>query len=169
MNLYRILLIGSGVIAGISFVFSLLGFMGKDIILDDAYWKASKEQRETMDKSGYRKQGAISLLLLGIANLLYVLTGFTKIPLFSYIGMVICLGDMIYLIVSWYKLKKANPIAEISAEQTSTGDAVADIPSMEKPNDFSYEENWATEIQALETEEVHKRCIDAEEEWTASY
>ena len=50
-------LIGLIFIAVVSLIFSVLGFMGKDMILDDAYIKASKEEREKMNKTAYRLQG----------------------------------------------------------------------------------------------------------------
>ena len=57
-------LIGLIVMAVVSLIFSVLGFMGKDMILDDAYIKASKEEREKMDKKAYRLQGSIIFLFL---------------------------------------------------------------------------------------------------------
>ena len=55
-------LIGLVFVAVMSLIISLLGFMGKDIILDDAYIKASEDEREKMDKKAYRLQGAIIFL-----------------------------------------------------------------------------------------------------------
>ena len=40
----------------VSLILSILGFAGKDVILDDAYIKASKEEREKMNKKAYRLQ-----------------------------------------------------------------------------------------------------------------
>ena len=57
-------LIGLIFITVVSLIFSLLGFMGKDMILDDAYIKASEEEREKMDKKAYRLQGAIIFLFI---------------------------------------------------------------------------------------------------------
>jgi len=83
-----------------------MGFMGKNIILDDAYIKASKEEREKMDKRAYHLQGAIFFLFVFVAtgcNLLRYLTG---TPLFSYIGMVALLIAVVYFIISHYAIKK---------------------------------------------------------------
>ena len=66
-------LIGLIFMAVISLLFSILAFAGKDIILDDAYIKASKEERERMDKKAYRLQGAIIFLFIFIITLFNLL------------------------------------------------------------------------------------------------
>lgn len=93
-------------LAVISLVFSILGFSGKNIILDDAYIKASKEEREVMNKNAYRLQGAIIFLLIFTATLCNLLRALTHIPLFTYIAFGIGAIGMIYAIVSHYSIKK---------------------------------------------------------------
>ena len=75
-------LIGLIFMAIVSLIFSILGFAGKDIILDDAYIKASKEEREDMDKNAYRLQGAIVFLFIFAATLCNLLRALTHTPFF---------------------------------------------------------------------------------------
>ena len=98
--------IGAIVIAIISLIFSILGFSGKGIILDDAYLKASREERKTMDKHAYCLQGAIIFLLIFVATVCNLLRVWTYIPLFTYIAIGIGLIGIIYVVVSHYTLKK---------------------------------------------------------------
>ena len=93
-------------LAVISLIFSILGFAGKDIILDDAYIKSSKEEREDMDKNAYRLQGAIIFLFIFVATLCNLLRALTHTPIFTYIAFGICAIGIIYAIVSHYSIKK---------------------------------------------------------------
>ena len=99
-------LIGLIVIAIVSLIFSVLGFMGKDIILDDAYIKASKEEREKMDKKAYRLQGSIIFLFLFFISLCNILRAVLHVTLFMYISFVVAAIGIAYAIISNYKLKK---------------------------------------------------------------
>ena len=90
----------------ISLIFSLMGFMGKDVILDDTYIKASKEEREKMDKNAYRLQGSVFFLFIFVATACNLLRYLTAIPLFSYIGIVAMLIAVIHFIISHYAIKK---------------------------------------------------------------
>ena len=99
-------LIGLIVMAVVSLIFSVLGFMGKDMILDDAYIKASKEEREKMDKKAYGLQGSIIFLFLFVITLCNILRAVLHIPLFTYAAFVIGVIGIAYAIISHYKLKK---------------------------------------------------------------
>ena len=92
--------------AVVSLIFSVLGFMGKDMILDDAYIKASKEEREKMDKNAYRLQGSIIFLFLFFISLCNILRAVLHITLFMYISFVVAAIGIAYAITSHYKLKK---------------------------------------------------------------
>lgn len=89
-----------------SLVFSILGFIGKDIILDDAYIKASKEEREKMDKKAYRLQGAIIFLFLFAITLCNLLRAVLHLAWFTYVAFAIGAIGIIYAIISHYKIKK---------------------------------------------------------------
>ena len=99
-------LIGLIVMAVVSLIFSVLGFMGKDMILDDAYIKASKEEREKMDKKAYRLQGAMVFLFLFLITLCSILRAVLHIPLFTYAAYVLGVIVIVYAIISHYKIKK---------------------------------------------------------------
>lgn len=51
-------------LAVISLIFSIPGFAGKGVILDDVYIKATREEREDMDKNAYCLQSAIIFLFI---------------------------------------------------------------------------------------------------------
>ena len=99
-------LIGLVLIAVTSLVLSVLGFTGKDIILDDEYIKASKEEREKMDKHAYRLQGAIIFLFIFATTLCNLLRALTHTPLFTYIAFGIGAIGIIYALVSHYSIKE---------------------------------------------------------------
>ena len=89
-----------------SFGYSIMGFCGKDIILDPSYTKASDEEKASMDIKSYRTQGSIIFLFLGsiaLSNLLRVLL---KRVYFTYIGQGLLIVGIIYAIISHYNLKK---------------------------------------------------------------
>lgn len=102
----KLYLLGLIVIAVVSLSFSVLGFMGKDMILDDAYRKASKEEREKMDKKAYRLQGSIIFLFLFAITLCNILRVVLHIAAFTYAAIVIAVIGIAYVIISHDKLKK---------------------------------------------------------------
>ena len=89
-----------------SLIFAILAFSGKDIILDDTYYKASEEERNTMDKKAYRIQGAIIFLFLAVISAFNALRAFTGIPLFTYLAAAFGIIGIVYAIVSHYRIKK---------------------------------------------------------------
>jgi len=103
---YRIGLIFVTVIA---FVCSLLGFFGKDIILDNAYIKASEEDRKKMNKKAYRLQGATIFLSISLMTLCSLLRMVTHVVLFTYFAYIIAVIGIVYAIISHYSLKKQAP------------------------------------------------------------
>ena len=99
-------LIGLVFMTVVSLIFSLLGFMGKDVILDDAYIRASKEEREKMDKKAYRFQGSIIFFFLFVVTLCNLLRAVLHVAWFTYIAFVVAVIGIAYAIISHYKLKK---------------------------------------------------------------
>ncbi len=89
-----------------SLVFSILAFLGKDIILDDTYLKASEEERNTMDKKAYRIQAAVIFLFIAVISACNALRAIMHIPLFTYLAGVLGIVGIIYVIISHYKIKK---------------------------------------------------------------
>lgn len=98
-------LIGLIAMAVMCLIFSVLGFIGKDMILDNTYIKASKEEREKMDKKAYRLQGSIIFLFLFAITLCNVLRALLHIASFTYAAFVIAVIGIAYAIISHYKLK----------------------------------------------------------------
>ena len=100
---YRIGLIFVTVIA---FVCSLLGFLGKDIILDTTYTNASEEDRKKMNKKAYRLQGATIFLSISLMTLCSFLRMVTHVVWFTYFAYIIAVIGIVYAIISHYSLKK---------------------------------------------------------------
>ena len=88
-----------------SMIFSILAFLGKDIILDDAYLKASEEERNTMNKKAYRIQGAIVFLFIAVISACNALRAILHLPLFTYLAAAFGIIGIVYAIVSHYKIK----------------------------------------------------------------
>ena len=89
-----------------SLIFSILAFMGKDIILDDAYLKASEEERKTMDKKAYRLQAATIFLCIAIMTACNALRAIMHMPVFTYLAGVCFVIGVIYAFASHYAIKK---------------------------------------------------------------
>ena len=89
-----------------SLVLAILAFLGKDIILDDAYIKASEQERKAMNKKAYRVQGAIIFLFIAIVSAFNALRAIIHIPLFTYLAASFGVIGIVYAIVSHYKIKK---------------------------------------------------------------
>lgn len=90
----------------VSLILSILGFAGKDVILDDAYIKASKEEREKMNKKAYRLQGAIIFLFIFIMTLFNLLRAVLHEAVFTYIAFTVAAMGIVYAIISHYQIKK---------------------------------------------------------------
>ena len=101
----KIFQIGLILIAVISFVYTLLGFLGKDIILDDIYLKAPKEKQDQMDKKAFCLQGTLIFLFIFIATLCGLLRTLTNMPWFTYLAYAFAAIGLVYTVVSHYMLK----------------------------------------------------------------
>ena len=99
-------LIGLIVTAVISLTFSVLGFMGKDMILDSTYIKAPKEEQSKMDKKAYSLQGTIIFLFLFALTLCNILRIVLRIAALAYVALAITVIGIAYTIISHYHLKK---------------------------------------------------------------
>ena len=89
-----------------SLILSMQAFCGKDIILDDAYLKASPEEREKMDKKAYRRQSGIIFLFLAAISMCNALRAILHQVWFTYLALALGLIAVIYAIVSHYALRK---------------------------------------------------------------
>lgn len=93
-------------IATVALVFSILAFLGKGVILDDAYLKATDDERKDMNKRAYSIQAGIVFLLLSIITALNGLRGLLHMPVFTYVAFGLAIGGILYAIVSHYSIKK---------------------------------------------------------------
>ena len=93
-------------LAAVSLLFSILAFAGRDIIIDDEYIKASKEERERMDKKAYRFQAAIIFLFIFVITLFNFLRAVLHEAMFTYIAFAVTAVGAVYAIVSHNKIKK---------------------------------------------------------------
>ena len=88
-------------IAVVSFIYSIQGFMGKEnLILNSKYNRASKEEREKLDKKAYIKQSSIIFLFIGLVSLFLSLTLILKWKMFYYFAIACGIIGVIYFIVS---------------------------------------------------------------------
>jgi len=102
----EIFLIGCCVVAAISLVFALLCLMGKEFFLSEVYTRASKEQRETMDKKAFRQQAVVIYFTIFLINLISVLRILLHEDLFYYVAMILTFFALVYLFLSERTFKK---------------------------------------------------------------
>ena len=95
-----------GILTITAYTLSLLGFLGKGIIIDDNYVFSSKEKRQRMNKTAYQLQSAMVFLGIGTMFLLYLLRLLTDIVLLYYVAIIIGSITMVYAIISHYIIKK---------------------------------------------------------------
>lgn len=90
----------------IAFVISILSFMQKGFMFNNAYIYATKEERKKMNKKPYYRQTAITFLLIGIIFLLLGINIFLKISWLSYVSLMLAVVTLIYSIVSTVKIER---------------------------------------------------------------
>ena len=90
----------------IAFVISILSFMQKGFMFNNAYIYATKEERKKMNKKPYYRQTAITFLLIGIIFLLLGINIFLKISWLSYVSIILAVVTLIYSIVSTVKIER---------------------------------------------------------------
>ncbi len=106
MSFYKILLnpVIFFLIAAFSFILSIQGFMGKELILESRYLRATEEERKKMDKDGLRIQTAVLFAGLGLISTLNGLAVLFN-PALGYVAAFVGIVFIIYGIVSYYVLK----------------------------------------------------------------
>ena len=92
-------------ISGGVFVMSILSFMQKGFLLNNAYIYASKEERKQLDKKPHYRQSAIVFLFLGVAFLLLGIMMLTKAYWLFYIAIGVAILTIIYAVVSGIKIE----------------------------------------------------------------
>lgn len=96
------------IIAMIVFVIAILQFAEKGFLFNNAYLWASKEERKRMNKNPHYKQSGIVFLLIGIIFLLNALEALFKMNWIFPVVIVICVGTIIYAIVSSVMIEKRS-------------------------------------------------------------
>ena len=91
-----------------AFILSILSFLQKGFLFNNAYIYAEKEEREKMDKKPHYRQSAIVFLLVG---LIFLLNGFNMLfeaewLFFAVIAVIVT--AFIYAIVSSVKIGKGK-------------------------------------------------------------
>ena len=95
-------------LAAAAFLLSIRSFRGKGFLLNNAYLYASKQERETMDKTPYYRQSAIVFLLIGTIFSLNGLSLLLSIPWISYLATATCILTVIYAVVSSIYIEKCK-------------------------------------------------------------
>ena len=98
MNIMKYFLVFVSIVC---FIFSIQGFMEKEnMILNSKYNRASKEEREKLDKKAYLKQSSIIFLFIGLVSLFNGFTYIFNLKIFYYLASVCTVIGIIYFIVS---------------------------------------------------------------------
>lgn len=93
-------------LAVFSLILSIQAFLGKDVILNNTYRKASEEERKNMNKKAYSVQSAVVFLFIFIISLLNTIRAFVNVPWLTYATAAAFVVLVIYYFVSNHKLKK---------------------------------------------------------------
>lgn len=95
-----------GVIAIVCFIISYFQFNEKGFLFNNAYIYASKQERETMDKSPHYKQSGIVFLLIGIIFLINAVDLVLKTGWLFYAVILVATIAVVYAIVSTVVIEK---------------------------------------------------------------
>ena len=93
-------------IALLAFVLSIRSFCGKGFLLNNAYLYASKQQRESMDKTPYYRQSGVVFLLIGVIFVLNGLSVLWEIAWLSYVAMAGVILTLVYAVTSSAAIEK---------------------------------------------------------------
>ena len=89
-----------------AFTMSIRSFLGKGLLLNNAYLFATEKEREAMDKAPYYKQSALVFALIG---LIFLLNGLGLLFHFGWVGYVVAavvVIAMVYAIASSITIAK---------------------------------------------------------------
>ena len=95
-----ITLIAVFVIAGVCLFLGIRSFLERGFLLNNAYFYASKEERETMDKRPYHRQSAIIFSVLCVAFLVSGLALVFKNDKLFLLEIPLFAGVIVYAIIS---------------------------------------------------------------------
>ncbi len=94
------------VIAVISFVISGFSFMEKGILLNNAWFYASKEERRTMNKRPHYRQSGVVFCFIGTIFVLYAVRVMTEWSWIFYLFLLDIAAVILYAIVSSIWIEK---------------------------------------------------------------
>ena len=89
-----------------AFIMSIRSFLGKGLLLNNAYLFATEKEREAMDKAPYYKQSALVFALIG---LIFLLNGLGLLFRFGWVGYIVAavvVIAMVYAIASSIAIAK---------------------------------------------------------------
>ena len=93
-------------IAGILFLLSIMSFLERGFLLNNAYLYASKEERKTMNKKPYYRQSAIVFCALGVCFLVAGLSLVLHQEKLLLLEIPLIVGIIIYVIASTIQINK---------------------------------------------------------------
>ena len=89
-----------------AFTMSIRSFLGKGLLLNNAYLFATEKEREAMDKAPYCKQSALVFALIGLIFLLNGLSLLFPIGWIGYVVAAVVVIAMVYAIASSIAIAK---------------------------------------------------------------
>ena len=93
-------------VAGILFLLSIMSFLERGFLLNNAYLYASKEERKTMNKKPYYRQSAIVFCALGVCFLVAGLSLVLHQEKLLLLEIPLIVGTIIYVIASTVQINK---------------------------------------------------------------
>lgn len=103
-----ILAIVLGGIAIGCFVFSFMQFHEKGFLFNNAYIYASKQERETMDKSPHYRQSGIVFAMLGLIFVINAIDALLQTEWLFYCVIAIGILAIIYAVISSIKIERSK-------------------------------------------------------------
>lgn len=95
-------------IAVILLIFSIMSFLERGLLLNNAFLYASKEEREKMDKKPYYKQSAIVFCILSVVFIVIALQILLKNDILFLLEIPPIMSVIIYSIVSTVQINKRS-------------------------------------------------------------
>lgn len=95
-------------IAVILLIFSIMSFLERGLLLNNAFLYASKEEREKMDKKPYYKQSAIVFCILSVVFIVIALQILLKNDILFLLEIPLIMSVIIYSIVSTVQINKRS-------------------------------------------------------------
>ena len=92
-----------------AFVLSVLSFLRKGILLNNAWLYASKKEREAMDTAPYYRQSAVVFALIGIVFLLNGFAALLEAAWLSCSATAVIVIAAVYAVVSHKAIQKKKP------------------------------------------------------------